>query len=154
MKCPKCRDSLKQKGKPDTDEFGFVVVDVCPTCQGVWLDKGELSRLNHSLWVGIDDYEFREANEDHLQIECPRCDVTMRTVSPSSLKELVIDRCPGCEGFWLDRGELDRVRDLADVISRTMLEKKRGENARLSKEREQEEQDDIWPFFFAMMNMD
>ncbi len=23
MKCPKCRDGLKQTGKPDTDEFGL-----------------------------------------------------------------------------------------------------------------------------------
>ena len=77
----------------------------------------------------------------------------MRSVSPSSLEELVIDRCPDCDGFWLDRGELDRVRDLADVISRAMVEKKRVENARLSKEREQQEQGDMWPFILTMMFM-
>ncbi len=77
----------------------------------------------------------------------------MRTVSPSSLRELVIDRCPDCEGFWLDRGELERVRDLADVISRAMLEKKRIDNARLAKERAQEEPEDMWPLLVAMMFM-
>ena len=70
------------------------------------------------------------------------------------MKELVIDRCPDCEGFWLDRGELERVRKVTDVISRAMLEKKRLEDARLSKEREPEEQVDMWPAMIAMMFMD
>ena len=24
-------------------------------------------------------------------------------------EDLIVDRCPSCKGFWLDRGELDRI---------------------------------------------
>ena len=156
MKCPKCQEALKQRGKSDTDEFGFVVVDVCPKCEGVWLDKGELGRLNHSLWVDIDEHEFRKVSEERRRIDCPRCDVTTRPVSPSSLKQLVIDHCPGCDGFWLDRGELKRLRDLADVISRGMIAQQRIEIA-LAKKRESEQEElefDIWPYLVMLMNND
>ena len=26
-----------------------VIIDRCPTCQGVWLDPGELERMNHDV---------------------------------------------------------------------------------------------------------
>jgi Zn-finger nucleic acid-binding protein len=39
MKCPKCGMDLHTVAK------GVVDIDVCFSCQGVWLDKGELESL-------------------------------------------------------------------------------------------------------------
>lgn len=39
MKCPKCGGELKEK------EFKNVKIDVCSSCEGIWLDKGELEIL-------------------------------------------------------------------------------------------------------------
>ena len=39
MKCPKCGMDLQTVAK------SVVEIDVCFTCQGVWLDKGELETL-------------------------------------------------------------------------------------------------------------
>lgn len=39
MKCPKCGMDLKEI------EFGDVKLDKCFNCEGLWLDKGELERL-------------------------------------------------------------------------------------------------------------
>lgn len=39
--CPVDGAALVQK------EFNGVVVDVCPTCHGVWLDAGELEAITH-----------------------------------------------------------------------------------------------------------
>ena len=39
MKCPKCGADLTER------EFANVKVDVCPECDGVWLDKGEMDLL-------------------------------------------------------------------------------------------------------------
>ena len=36
MKCPKCGSDLAER------ELEHVKVDVCPSCNGVWLDAGEL----------------------------------------------------------------------------------------------------------------
>ncbi len=39
MQCPKCGAGL------DTLERHGVVIEQCPTCQGVFLDRGELEQL-------------------------------------------------------------------------------------------------------------
>lgn len=40
MNCPVCKDSVLAM----TEKKG-VEVDYCPTCRGVWLDRGELEKL-------------------------------------------------------------------------------------------------------------
>lgn len=40
MKCPRCVDVELV----ETQRYG-VMVDVCPSCGGIWLDKGELSKI-------------------------------------------------------------------------------------------------------------
>lgn len=40
MKCPVCPDATLLM----TDKQG-VEIDYCPTCRGVWLDRGELDKL-------------------------------------------------------------------------------------------------------------
>lgn len=40
MKCPRCDTSVL-----DERERSGVVVDVCPQCRGVWLDRGELEKM-------------------------------------------------------------------------------------------------------------
>ncbi len=39
MKCPACETELRM-----TERQG-VEIDYCPTCRGVWLDRGELDKL-------------------------------------------------------------------------------------------------------------
>lgn len=41
MKCPKCGTDLREKS------FHHVKVDICDSCGGTWLDKGELAMLTH-----------------------------------------------------------------------------------------------------------
>ncbi len=39
MHCPKCGQKLS------SEKCGTVEIDVCPSCKGVWLDKGELGTI-------------------------------------------------------------------------------------------------------------
>ena len=39
MKCPNCATELRMS------ERKGVEIDYCPTCRGVWLDRGELDKL-------------------------------------------------------------------------------------------------------------
>ncbi len=41
MTCPRCAGALKER------EYHNVRIDVCDTCRGVWLDRGELHMLAH-----------------------------------------------------------------------------------------------------------
>ena len=42
MKCPKCGGELQEK------QFEHVMIDQCPSCQGIWLDAGEMELLLHA----------------------------------------------------------------------------------------------------------
>lgn len=40
MKCPVCNDVRMREVEKDG-----VLIDICPECKGVWLDRGELEKL-------------------------------------------------------------------------------------------------------------
>jgi len=54
MKCPKCGNDLTER------RIGAAVVDVCPGCQGLWLDAGELDLVRQADQTGhrgvVDDF--------------------------------------------------------------------------------------------------
>ncbi|MBK7443983.1 MAG: zf-TFIIB domain-containing protein [Chitinophagales bacterium] len=52
MKCPVCID----KDLLMTDRQG-VEIDYCPTCRGVWLDRGELDKLIDRSGEGADSFK-------------------------------------------------------------------------------------------------
>ena len=41
-------------------------------------------------------------------MDCPRCNVSLGV---ETLKGIDVDRCPQCEGLWLDHPELDQLED-------------------------------------------
>ncbi|REK76158.1 hypothetical protein DX130_03590 [Paenibacillus paeoniae] len=55
MKCPVCDDvRMREVVKDD------VLIDVCPECKGVWLDRGELEKLMQGVREVRQDYERME----------------------------------------------------------------------------------------------
>jgi Zn-finger nucleic acid-binding protein len=94
-----------------------VAVDVCKGgCGGIWFDNFEFKKFDEpheAAGEQLLDIE-RDSNVivDHTQrLNCPKCDdvVMMRHFS-SVKKEVEVDECPGCGGFWLDAGELGKIR--------------------------------------------
>ena len=45
-------------------------------------------------------------------MKSPVCDETLREVQKHGVN---VDICPGCKGVWLDRGELEKIVELADA---------------------------------------
>ena len=43
-------------------------------------------------------------------MNCPRCSATL---TERKLKDVEVDRCPECDGLWLDFHELDQLEDNA-----------------------------------------
>lgn len=39
MNCPRCANPLREQERSD------ILIDVCPKCRGVWLDRGELEKI-------------------------------------------------------------------------------------------------------------
>ena len=45
--CPRCQTPLRERER-ETGAQDVVVMDTCPACGGLWLDKGELEKLSQS----------------------------------------------------------------------------------------------------------
>jgi Zn-finger nucleic acid-binding protein len=117
MRCLRCADvELEIQTRGEGTEI--VEIDVCPTCHGVWLDNRELAKLDDNFFVDVEAVAFEEveATADDAQLTCPRCEggPALTKVKPADFGEVVVDTCPSCKGFWLDKGELDKMRDISD----------------------------------------
>ena len=111
MNCPACERSMVE------EDFGKVHVDVCKNgCKGIWFDWGELTELNESheglgkaMEEALNSPRVLDAHRGPLK--CPKCGINMQTHRYSSAKEVAVDECYACGGFFLDSGELKQIRD-------------------------------------------
>ena len=49
-------------------------------------------------------------------MNCPVCDAKLRPIEKYGVE---VDICPDCKGVWLDRGELDKILEMAAAESPT-----------------------------------
>lgn len=107
LTCVKCSSIL------DRASFEGLEVDLCPSCGGLWLDRGEitraarlpeaeLARLRALLAAGGDPPPTPTENV----VPCPACDGCLSEVVLGSVH---VDYCDACHGIFLDRGELEEA---------------------------------------------
>ncbi len=112
MKCPACGHEMTRTSVRD------IAVDTCKGgCGGVWFDWLELKKV---------DEQHESVGEDLLHVErdpnvqvdyerkrdCPHCDgIVMMRHFASVNREIEVDECAKCGGYFLDYGELNRLRD-------------------------------------------
>jgi len=116
LACPQCAIDMREV-KAAANTGYFILLDQCGQCGGVWCDRWELFPLvatdAHRI-DAVDDEALRAASAGAAkQLECPRCRARLqRFRDPSLPPDARIERCPNCEGMWLNRGELRRVKPL------------------------------------------
>ena len=69
MNCPVCPTSTHVM----TDRAG-IEIDYCPTCRGVWLDRGELDKIierSAAPAVGTRDERRDDRRDDHRSYDKP-----------------------------------------------------------------------------------
>ncbi len=116
MKCPK--DAAKMEDLVvDGLPFG-----VCPHCDGVWMDWGDLKKASNNM---ITEYELIFRGESKRI--CPKCGKKM---NKADLHSVVIEEC-AC-GLFFDRGEAEKV--LGSVGSRLGIAKQAGGTIALTRE--------------------
>lgn len=113
MKCPRDDAAL------ETSTYeARIEIDTCGTCGGVWLDAGELEKIQETVER---DYRAVHARDDVAQsieaarqsqrdaIACPKCGgaTTARRYGMGS--PILIDVCDAGCGTWLDKGELEAL---------------------------------------------
>lgn len=115
MNCPVCANTLSEI------EAGGIRVNVCKDgCAGTWFDWFELQEVDEPD-ESVADFlltvprEYVAELTGGKQRQCPRCeDQPMQRHFFSVKREVEVDECPSCGGFWLDAGELSAIRGLFD----------------------------------------
>lgn len=106
MKCPNCDAELVQTKRDGVD------MEVCPSCQGMWLTRQELNQLEDEVFdFGDDEKGSLMLDAQPSARKCPECGKLMRTFE-YRFYELELDYCEDQHGFWLDAGEDKRVLEL------------------------------------------
>ncbi len=113
MKCPKDKTSMIVL------EYNKIELDYCLVCSGIWLDSGELESLlqrpgmQASDFLNVSSPDANKANPDEATYQCSICHQQMVKLLMGKQSLFQIDKCPQCEGFWFDAGELDQILEMA-----------------------------------------
>lgn len=107
--CPRCSTPLH------LHHYRNYELDKCKQCDGIWLQPDEFSVLTSEFDVYRDD----ESNPQYFRpglpksenyLPCANCKKMMSRRNFKSISGVLIDSCIHC-GVWLDKGELQRIRD-------------------------------------------
>lgn len=114
--CPECGNGLKEV-YAEANYGRALLLDQCDECGGIWFDSWELYYLKDAETKRLDTI-----NSDKLlglvpsqrgSGLCPRCDDS--SLEPFQDANLPtgskIQRCPRCNGLWLNRGELFKYEE-------------------------------------------
>ena len=112
--CPRCQAALAPV------EYEGVRVEACGRCNGHWLGRPQLKEIvdtREKTW-GRDELAARRRPQlqgvplDRLReaLPCPACGQAMETFDYAGDSGILLDRCRGCGGIWLDGGELEKVQ--------------------------------------------
>jgi Zn-finger nucleic acid-binding protein len=111
MKCPACFNELTEI------QVGSLAVDVCQGgCGGIWFDAFELQRVDEQDETEGESllniqHDGRIVLDRSRKRECPRCaGVKLHRHFFSAKRQVEVDQCPNCAGYWLDAGELAMIR--------------------------------------------
>ena len=115
MNCPICAGKLK-----NVNYEADIMVDECPMCKGIWLDTGELEKIqtnaqkNHKeKYSQFESYtEIGARMSDQMgkkNINCPKCNNSMTKKEFQPTSTIIVDLCNSCKGLWLDAGELQQL---------------------------------------------
>lgn len=107
--CPGCGAVLRRVFAEAS--YGRVVaLDQCPGCGGVWFDKWELYFVKGGRLKALASVDVKALNRPSAEPgsgACPRCGRVLKGFTDPGLPlGLVLKRCAGCSGLWLNRGEL------------------------------------------------
>jgi hypothetical protein len=111
MKCPVCDELMVVL------ELEEIEIDYCTTCEGIWLDGGELELL---LEEASEKEEVlssfrRDDFSDEKKIRCPICFKKMEKVLVGKENRILVDTCKNHHGLWFNKGELYEVVKLGSI---------------------------------------
>jgi len=122
MACPECGGKLHEV-YAEANYGRVLLLDQCHGCGGVWFDKWELSFVTSEAIKKLEGIDLKNLLAENPDLKgtglCPRCsNALVIFTDPNLPKDALIERCPGCSGLWLNRGELGKYADHKDSFRR------------------------------------
>lgn len=114
LTCPQCTEPMREVAARAMLGYS-IVLDQCPRCGGIWCDRWELYPLTAAAADRLDPVDQAALQQPAPVrtelLACPRCRARMQRLrDPSLSPDACIERCPNCDGMWLNRGELRRFK--------------------------------------------
>jgi len=100
-----------------------VILDQCPSCGGIWFDDFELHRTKQGQSDKIELLDpailRTPADVQNSDLLCPRDRTKLvRFTDPFFPRDIIIARCPACNGFWLNRGEFTKYQQYRQTLKK------------------------------------
>jgi Zn-finger nucleic acid-binding protein len=101
-----------------------IELDQCDSCGGIWFDKAELFRARQDEAEKIEalntDMLKNPSMMENSRLICPRDQTALyRFTDRYFPKDIILARCPACEGIWLNRGLFSRYQSFRQELKRT-----------------------------------
>jgi Zn-finger nucleic acid-binding protein len=115
MNCPRCN------GQMVIEDYMGIEVDKCRSCKGMWLDLIELDELEDKAYAEDalkGQVIYRTAPST---LKCPKCGKVMKKFN-YKLYDVELDYCEE-HGYWLDKGEEERVLQIMKQRAKDMQRK-------------------------------
>ena len=114
LTCPQCAAQMNEVTASAAVGY-LILLDQCPRCGGIWCDRWELYPLTAAAAARLDPVDqealWQAAAPVREPLTCRRCGARLQPFRDRSLpEEARIERCPNCDGMWLNRGELRRFK--------------------------------------------
>ena len=99
-------------------------LDQCDCCGGIWFDESELYRARQGEADKVDlldMYILTKSTPIVNPVHCCHKDGTtlIRFTDPYFPLGIFVERCPACNGFWLNRGEFTKFQHARQEMLRT-----------------------------------
>jgi Zn-finger nucleic acid-binding protein len=99
MICPFCDEPMLIL------EYQEIELDYCPSCEGIWLDEGELeAMIGFDQKIDLSDFPGTVKSNR----KCPRCRQKM-VMGYFPNTRIEVDVCRRDGGIWLDKGEIQSI---------------------------------------------
>ena len=112
MRCPACSSGLSSL------DANSIIVEICSDgCGGAWFDREELSKFDEeheaAPFTLLRPMSNQKVVVDHSKTRhCPKCASSVLSKKLFDEEYMIdFDYCAGCEGVWLDLGELMTMRE-------------------------------------------
>jgi Zn-finger nucleic acid-binding protein len=122
MICP--NDNIEMHQVKIISHYGQpIILEQCEKCGGIWFDESELYRAKQGEAEKIEllDPEIlrNPTTIESPRLICPRDQTVLSQFTDRYFpKDIILERCPSCNGIWLNRGEFTKYQRFRQELKR------------------------------------